>query len=103
MVVPEGVQEIDVLNANVFAGDYPGSSLPTVTAPSGWTLVRQVSHGTAALLQIYSRVATASDPGTTYSWTTNFFVGSASSLVAYSGAREAARLHPSPAHLSPAA
>src|SRR5207253_9640605 len=35
--------------------------------------------------QIYSRVATASDAGTTYSWTTDIWVGAACSLVAYSG------------------
>src|SRR2546423_874473 len=85
LVVPAGVQANDVLIASIFAGDYAGSSLPAVGAPSGWTLVRQVSHGTAALLQIYSRTATASDAGTTYSWTTNIWVGSTSSLVAYTG------------------
>jgi len=90
LVVPASVQANDVLIANVFAGDYVSSVLPTITAPAGWTLVRQVSHGSAALLQIYSRVAGASDAGTTHSWTTDVWVGSASSLVAYSGASAAA-------------
>jgi len=74
-----------------------------VTAPSGWTLVKQVSHGTAALLQIYSHVATATDPGKTYSWTTNFFVGSTSSLVAYSGASAAVPIDVSAAQDNPSA
>jgi len=86
LIVPAAVQANDVLIANVFAGDYLGSSLPVVTAPQGWTFVKQVTHGTAGLLQIYSRVASATDHGTTYSWTTDIWVGAASSLVAYSGA-----------------
>jgi len=103
LVVPASVQANDVLIASIFVGDYPGTSLPTVGAPGGWTLVRQVSHGTAALLQIYSRVAISTDPGATYSWTTNFFVGSTSSLVAYSGASAAAPVDVSAAQDNPSA
>src|SRR2546429_233078 len=33
----------DALPICIFVGDYPGTSLPTVGAPGGWTLVRQVS------------------------------------------------------------
>jgi hypothetical protein len=103
LVVPAAVQANDVLIASIFAGDYPGSSLPTVTAPGGWTLVRQVSHGGIALLRIYSRVATATDPGKTWSWTTNFFIGSTSSLVAYSGANGASPVDVSAAQDNPSA
>jgi hypothetical protein len=71
LVVPSSVQPGDVMIASIFAGDYTSPSLPVGSAPPGSTLVRQVSDGSTALLQIYSRVANGSDPGTMYSWTTD--------------------------------
>ena len=90
LTVPSSVRANDVLIATLFAGDYLSTSLPVVTAPGGWTLVTQVAHGTAALLQVYSRVAVAGDAGATFHWTTNVWVGAACSVVAYSNASSVA-------------
>jgi hypothetical protein len=102
LVVPASVQANDVMIATLFMGDYLSTSLPVVTAPNGWTLVTQAPHGSAGLLQIYSRVATASDAGSTYSWGTNVWVGAASSLVAYSGASSLAPVDQRAAQDNPA-
>ena len=86
LAVPATVHAGDALIANVFIGDYLASAAaPTITAPAGWTLLKTVKQGTAAVLAIYSKVAAATDPGHTYTWTTSDWVGSASSMLAYSG------------------
>src|SRR5207248_4520358 len=68
LTVPSSVQTSDVMVASIYAGDYLSSTLPVVTAPQGWTLVKQVTHGSAGLLYIYSRVAQAGEAGRTYDW-----------------------------------
>jgi hypothetical protein len=89
LTAPASVQVNDVLIATIFAGDYLSTSLPVVTAPTGWTLVTQTAHGTAAALKVYSHVAVAGDAGRTFHWTTDVWVGATCSMVAYSGANAA--------------
>ncbi len=57
----------------------------TLTAPSGWTLVRyqDLSAG-AGRLAIYYKVATASEPSN-YNWTTNFADYTLATIASYSG------------------
>jgi len=86
LTVPSSVQTSDVMVASIYAGDYLSSTLPVVTAPQGWTLVKQVTHGSAGLLYIDSRVAQAGEAGRTYDWQTDVWVGAACSLVAYANA-----------------
>jgi hypothetical protein len=65
---PSGVAANDVLIASI--GLTPSSA--TLTAPSGWTLVRRTDNAgpTANSLAVYYKVASASEP-TSYAWTTS--------------------------------
>src|SRR5262245_57962009 len=64
--VPTGTQANDVM----IAGIGISANAPTVTAPAGWTLVRQTNNTTATAnaLAIYRRMATSSEPAN-YTWT----------------------------------
>lgn len=77
---PAGVTTNDVLLAMVTV-----RSLPTITAPSGWTLVRSDVSGTALLQSVYVKVAGASEPAS-YTWTFDVPVSAAAGgISAYSG------------------
>lgn len=82
---PAGTSSGDVMVATIAARP---SSI-TVTAPSGWTLVRQVvqSSGSTLSLQTYYKVATSSEPSS-YTWTmsTSGFVGASGGILSLSGA-----------------
>ena len=58
----------------------------TITAPSGWTLVRRVnnSNSTANSLAIYDKVAGGSEPAS-YSWTFSTSTGAAGGIQTFSG------------------
>ena len=55
--------------------------------------MKEVSHGTAGLLRIYSHVATSADLGVVYHWTTDIWIGAVASLTAYSGVSTVAGRH----------
>jgi PKD repeat protein len=57
---------------------------PTLTPPSGWTLVRQDIKSTTVRQAIYSHVATSSEP-TSYTWTLSSAQGAAGVMLDYSG------------------
>ncbi len=77
---PAGVTTNDVLLGVVSA-----RSTPTITPPSGWTLVRSDVNGTSITQAVYSHVAGASEPSN-YTWTFNAPVTTAIGTIdAYSG------------------
>jgi MSHA biogenesis protein MshQ len=80
---PSGTSSGDVMVATIAVRP---SSI-TVTAPSGWTLVRQVVNGSTISLQTYYKVATSSEPSS-YTWTmsTAGFVGASGGIVSLIGA-----------------
>lgn len=61
---------------------------PTITPPSGWTLVRQDVNGTTGRQAVYSHVATASDPAS-YTFTLSSSQAGAATVLDYTGANAA--------------
>lgn len=57
---------------------------PTITAPSGWTLVRIDKNGTAEEQAVYTHVAQASEPAS-YTWTFASAKAAAGGIAAFSG------------------
>jgi RHS repeat-associated protein len=77
---PAGVTTNDVLLAAVTV-----RGAPTITAPTGWTLIRSDASGTTITQATYRHVAGASEPST-YTWTLGSAVSSAVGTIdAYSG------------------
>jgi hypothetical protein len=77
---PAGVTTNDVLLAGISV-----RGNPTITAPSGWTLVRSDASGTTLLQSVYRKVATGSEPAS-YTWTFSEPIASAvGGIAAYSG------------------
>jgi VCBS repeat-containing protein len=76
---PDGLQNGDFLLAIV---TFNGS--PTVTAPTGWILVRTDQAGTAVRQAVYYRFVGSGEPSS-YSWTFSSRVGASGGIVAYSG------------------
>jgi hypothetical protein len=62
-----------------------GANSGSVTAPSGWTLVKELLTGSALRVQLYSRVATSADASATYTWTFPSAGRNFGYSVAYSG------------------
>lgn len=62
----------------------------TITAPSGWTLVRKDTNASAIpdQLNTYSKVAGASEPAS-YSWTIGVNTGAAGGILSFSGVNTA--------------
>jgi fibronectin type 3 domain-containing protein/regulation of enolase protein 1 (concanavalin A-like superfamily) len=79
---PAGTVQGDVMVASIAVR--PSSA--TITAPSGWTLVRRVNNATGNTnsLAVYYKVAGASEPAS-YSWTFNTSTGSAGGIQSFSG------------------
>jgi hypothetical protein len=77
---PAGVTTNDVLLAGISV-----RGNPTITPPSGWTLVRSDTSTTVLLQSVYRKVAGGSEPAS-YSWTFSEPIGSAvGGIAAYSG------------------
>ena len=77
---PAGVVTNDVLVAGITV-----RGAPTITAPSGWTLVRSDLSGTIIKQEVYRKVAGASEPAS-YTWTFALPVdGVVGAIAAYSG------------------
>ncbi|MBA3430786.1 MAG: putative Ig domain-containing protein, partial [Actinobacteria bacterium] len=77
---PSGIVAGDVMVAGL---DVLGT--PTITAPTGWSLVRADTDGTAMRQAIYYKVATSSEPRT-YKWTFSARRSTAVVIAAYQGA-----------------
>lgn len=75
-----------VANDMLIAAISVSANAPTITAPAGWTLVRQTNNtnNTANALAIYRRIATATDPAN-FTWTFTASTGSAGVMAAFSG------------------
>lgn len=84
--VPAGTAAGDLLVAQVA---HLGSATP-LTVPSGWTLVRSDTSGTAVTSALYWKAATAAEPGATFALPAGSTVRMAGGVAAYSGARTAA-------------
>ncbi|HZP48857.1 MAG TPA: C25 family cysteine peptidase [Vicinamibacterales bacterium] len=80
--VPAGTQANDVMLAAIGIN----ANTPTVTAPGGWTLVRQTNNtnNTANALAIYRRVATTAEPAS-YTWTISANTGVSGGIMSFSG------------------
>jgi len=76
---PAGVQADDIMIAVLDV-----KAAPTVTTPSGWTLVSTTPNGSNFKQVVYSRVVTASEPVST-TWTINENRAISGGIVAYSG------------------
>ena len=61
-----------------------GTSVATLTPPSGWTLVRRTDNGTALGQAIYYRFAGGSEP-TSYTWTFSSSTVAAGGIARYTG------------------
>ena len=77
---PPGTQAGHVMVAAVAVN----GDVATITAPAGWTLIRNDVVGTAVRQAIYFRVATSSEPGS-YTWTLSAWRRAAAGITTYSG------------------
>ena len=57
---------------------------PTITAPTGWTLIRKDVNGTAMQQAVYWRFATSTEPSA-YTWSFSTQPAAVGSMLAYSG------------------
>jgi hypothetical protein len=76
---PSGVLEGNVMIATVAAKE-----TGTVTAPSGWTAILNLTQSTTLRQVTYSKVATASEPAS-YSWSLGTSRAASGGIAAYSG------------------
>jgi PKD repeat protein/methionine-rich copper-binding protein CopC len=76
---PAGIQGGDVLLAGISV-----RTKPTITPPSGWSLVVRTESGNAMTQTIYVHVASASEPTST-TWTFSKAGSAAGGIVAYAG------------------
>jgi len=77
---PANTVENDVMIASVGVS----ASSPTITAPFGWTLVRQTTNATANAnsLAVYRKVATAAEPAN-YTWTFSASTGAVGGIQTF--------------------
>lgn len=76
---PTGTAYRDLLVAHILIND--GSPVPTITPPSGWTLLGTVV-GAYMYEQIYYKVATSSEP-TSYTWSHDVIKATIGSISAH--------------------
>ena len=84
---PAGVSANDLMVAQIAVN---GGTDTTVTAPSGWTLIRRTDNTTNVGEASYYKVATASEPAS-YAWTITDGVGTpraAGGILAYAGVND---------------
>jgi len=81
--IPAGAVPGDLLVASVGFGNTSATTLPAISTPAGWTLVRRVDHGTVNSLSVYWHVYAKGDGAPV--WTTSQSVGGAVSISAYAG------------------
>ncbi len=80
---PAGAQAGDLLVASIGFGATSASVQPTLSAPAGWALVSRTDRGAVDSLAVYRHVFAAGE--SSYTWTTNVYVGGALFLAAFSG------------------
>jgi hypothetical protein len=80
IAIPGGTVENDVMVAAIGVS----ANAPTITAPDGWTLVRQLNNtnANANSLAIYIKVAAAFEPSS-YSWTLSASTGAAGGIQTF--------------------
>ncbi|TFW10301.1 hypothetical protein E4K72_01685 [Oxalobacteraceae bacterium OM1] len=83
IAVPAGTASGDVMVASIAVRP----STAAVTAPSGWTLVRQVVQGSnsALTLQTYYRVVSGTEPAS-YTWTASGGTAASGGIISLTGA-----------------
>ncbi len=79
IVRPQGLQAGDAMVAGITV-----SGTPTVTAPAGWTLVRNDSRSSTLRQVVYVKIAGSSEPAS-YTWTFSSSAGAAGEISAYIG------------------
>jgi hypothetical protein len=79
---PIGVVQGDVMVASITA-----AGTGTVTAPSGWTAIKNTTQGTVLRQAVYYKVATASEAAS-YSWSLTTSRSAAGGIIAYSGVNQ---------------
>ena len=81
VAAPAGAQAGDVLVASLGFGKTGAASQPTLTVPSGWTLVSRTNQGTVGTLAVFTHTFATGE--TSYSWTTNVTVGGSLFIAAF--------------------
>jgi hypothetical protein len=81
IVRPTGVVANDVLIAALY---WDNAGRPTITAPIGWTLIRQDGSTADEEAALYYHVAGAAEP-TSYTWRSTLSVGFTGIIAAYAG------------------
>lgn len=76
---PAGVTAGDVLVAGITT-----RGVPTVTAPAGWTVVRNDVNGTTLRQVVYTKVATTAEPAS-YTWTLSASKAGVGQVLSYTG------------------
>lgn len=76
---PTGISVGDTLLASISV-----DAIPTITAPSGWTLIKTTTQGTALTIALYGKIVTASEPSN-YQWTFGSSEQAAGVIVDYTG------------------
>jgi len=84
---PAGTTTGDLLLAAMFWGSTNNSTLPSMNAPTGWTLVRRTDNSPEASLSVYYKIATASEPSS-YTFATSTGMSAAAWIAAYSGVNQ---------------
>jgi hypothetical protein len=84
---PTGTTTGDLLLAAMFWGSTNNSTLPSMTAPTGWTLLRRTDNSPEASLSVYYKIATASEPSS-YTFDTSTGMSAAGWIAAYSGVNQ---------------
>lgn len=79
---PTGVTQGDVMVAAITA-----SGTGTITAPSGWTAIKNTTQGTVLRQAVYYKVATASE-ASSYSWSLGTSRSAAGGIADYSGVNQ---------------
>ena len=88
---PSGTEKGDVLIAIIAVRPHT----VTITAPTGFTLVNRQNNanGSANALAVYAKVATNSEPTTSYLWGLSANTGNAGGIMAFSGVDNAAAIN----------
>lgn len=80
---PTGTVAGDVLVASIGLGLTGAATQPTLTPPTGWTLVQRTNHGTSDAMAVLAHTFVAGE--TAYSFATGVAVGGVGVLSAWSG------------------
>ena len=81
--VPAAAQAGDVLVASLGFGKTGATTLPVLTAPTGWMLVDRTNQSPVGSLAVYRHVLAAGE--STFTWTTDVTVGGVAFLAAFAG------------------